>query len=118
MMAWLSESVVAEDRPDHQIRRNRHIVQERPLPSMRWADIPELSTRDRRCPRAWQQYWQQSRRDGLDPRPSAFQAGRIVRSPCNVRVSVGAADRGPLSLAAGAAVTVAVRRGRELETAP
>ena len=27
---------------------------------MRWADIPQLSTRDRCCPAAWQQYWQQS----------------------------------------------------------
>jgi hypothetical protein len=67
MMAWLSESVVAEDRPDHQIRSNGHIVQDRPLRSVRWADIPQLPTRDRCCLAAWQQYWQQSRRNGLDP---------------------------------------------------
>jgi hypothetical protein len=66
---------------EHQIRRSRHIVQARPLRSLCWADIPQLSTRDRRCPAAWQQYWQQSRRNGLDPRPSAFQAGHIPKSP-------------------------------------
>jgi hypothetical protein len=60
-----------------QIRRNRRIVQDRPLLSVRWADIPQLSTRDEGCPAAWQQYWQRSQRNGLDPRPSAFQAGHI-----------------------------------------
>jgi hypothetical protein len=64
-------------RTDLQIRRNRRIVQNRPLRFVRWADIPQLSTRDRCCPAAWQQYWQQSRRNGLDLRPSAFQAQRI-----------------------------------------
>jgi len=44
------------------IRRLRHVVQNRLLPSVRWADILQPSTRDRRCPAAWQQYWQQSRR--------------------------------------------------------
>ena len=62
---------------EHLIRRSRHIVQDRPSLSVRWADIPELSARDRRCPAAWQQYWQQSRRNGSDPRPSAFQAWHI-----------------------------------------
>jgi len=33
---------------------------------MCWADIPQLSTRDRRCPAAWQQ----SRPNGTDRRPS------------------------------------------------
>jgi hypothetical protein len=27
---------------------------------MCWADVPELSARDRPCPVAWQQYWQQT----------------------------------------------------------
>jgi len=58
---------------DPLIRRNRHILQERPLPSMRWADIPQLSTRDQRCPAAWQQYWQQSLPKRTDPPPAAFQ---------------------------------------------
>ena len=62
---------------DLQIRRSGQVVQDRPLRSVRWADIPELSARDRRCPAAWQQYWQQSRRNGADPRPSAFQAGHM-----------------------------------------
>ena len=62
---------------DLQIRRNRRIVQGCPLRSVRWVDIPQLSTGDRCCPAAWQQYWQQSRRNGLDPRPSAFQTRRI-----------------------------------------
>ncbi len=47
------------------------------MPSVRWADIPELSARDRRCRPAWQQYWQQSPPDRADPRPSAFQPGHI-----------------------------------------
>jgi len=41
------------------IRRNRRIVQSRPLRFVRWVDIPQLSTRDQCCPAAWQQYWQQ-----------------------------------------------------------
>ena len=56
------------------IRRSEHIVQDRPSRSVCWADIPELSVRDRRCPAAWQQ---SSERNGTDPRPSAFQAGHI-----------------------------------------
>ena len=49
---------------------------------MCWADIPQLSTRDRRCPVAWQQYWQQSRPDSTDSRPSAsFQARADASSP-------------------------------------
>jgi hypothetical protein len=58
-------------------RRSRHIVQGRPLPSVCWADIPELSVRIRRCPAAWQQYWQQSLRSRYRSRPSVFQAGHI-----------------------------------------
>ena len=34
------------------ICRSGHIVQDRPLRSAYWADIPELSARDRRCPAA------------------------------------------------------------------
>jgi DNA-binding CsgD family transcriptional regulator len=34
-----------------------------------WADIPELSTYVGRRPVAWQQCWQQSRRNGAEPRP-------------------------------------------------
>jgi hypothetical protein len=54
---------------EHLIRSSGHIVQDRPLRSVRWADIPQLSIRGWRCPPSWQQFWQQSRRDGTDPRP-------------------------------------------------
>jgi hypothetical protein len=43
------------------IHRSRHIVQDRPLRSVRWADIPGLPVRDRRCPAAWQQLRRASR---------------------------------------------------------
>ena len=36
------------------IRRSRNIVQDRPLLSVCWADIPGLSVGDRRCPAVWQ----------------------------------------------------------------
>jgi len=42
-----------------------------------WADIPELSTCVGCCSAPWLQSWLQSRRNGADPRPSAFQAGHI-----------------------------------------
>ena len=67
------------------IRRSGQLVQDRPSPVVGWADIPELSTCVGRCPAAWQQCWQQSRRNGADPRPSAFQAGRIPSWPRDVR---------------------------------
>jgi hypothetical protein len=41
------------------LRRYRHIVQDRPSLAVCWADIPELYVPVRRCPEAWQQYWQQ-----------------------------------------------------------
>ena len=63
--------------PSLLIRRSRQVVQDRPSPVVGWADIPELSTCVGRCPAAWQQCWKQSRRNGADPRPSAFQAGHI-----------------------------------------
>jgi hypothetical protein len=84
------------------LRRSRHIVQDRPLPSVRWADIPQPSTRDRPRPAAWQQYWQQSRWNGSDPRPSAFQAGHIPsrRGSCEryARSAVAAVCRWSLLL--------------------
>jgi hypothetical protein len=60
------------------IRRLRQVVQDCLLQSVGWADIPQLSTRDKRCPAAWQQYWQQPWPNGTDPRPSDFQAGHIL----------------------------------------
>ena len=80
--------------PNLLIRRSRHIVQDRPLRSVCWADIPELSVRDRRCPAAWQQYWQQSRGtalilDRLLFRRSGLPVGRSVASVAGCcRVSV------------------------------
>ena len=37
------------------IRRSGHFVQDRPLQSLRWADIPQLSVWAAPCPVAWQQ---------------------------------------------------------------
>jgi hypothetical protein len=59
--------------PNLLIRRSGQAVQDRPLRSVRWADIPQLSVRDRCCPAAWLQSWLQSPRNGADPRPSAFR---------------------------------------------
>jgi hypothetical protein len=52
---------------DPLLRSSRHIVQDRPLWSVRWADIPQLSRRVRCCPPSWQQFWQQSRRNRTKP---------------------------------------------------
>jgi hypothetical protein len=85
--------------PGHPIRRSRHIVQDCPLRSVRWADIPQLSVRDRRCPAAWRRSWQRSR-------PSAFQAGHIPSScePCECyALWLVAADSGWLLLLLSAA---------------
>jgi hypothetical protein len=109
--AWEDMSALGGTRtPNLLIRSSRHIVQHRPMRSVPWADIPELSTRDQCCPAAWQQYWQQSRRNGLRAsrghasvvrrpssrlagaveRPFVFQAGhvpqlaRIVQASCAV----------------------------------
>jgi hypothetical protein len=57
--------------PNLLIRRSGRVVQKRPLRSVRWADIPQLSAQGERCPAAWQQCWQQQRHSGTDPRPSA-----------------------------------------------
>jgi hypothetical protein len=53
--------------------------------SVSWADIPALSTRGRYCPPSWQQYWQQLRRSGADPRPFAIKAGHIPKSGSGVQ---------------------------------
>src|SRR5262249_44702863 len=89
---------------DLQIRRSGQVVQGRLSWSVRWADIPQLSNRYRGRPSAWQQYWQQSRRnrtypdlvrarparaqadaeDKADARPStaeASRAGQVPRRP-------------------------------------
>jgi len=55
---------------DPLIRRSGHVVQDRPSMVVGWADIPELST----CVGCCSAAWLQSRRNGTDPRPSAFQA--------------------------------------------
>lgn len=82
---WLSRIL-----KDHLLRRSGHTVQDRPSWSVRWADIPELSVSARRCPMAWQQYWQQSRRT---PRWSStfrfsgcLMVGSQLRFPWSVRV--------------------------------
>ena len=43
-----------------QIRRSRRIVQDRPLRTVRWADIPGLSSCVGNWLRSWQRVWQQS----------------------------------------------------------
>jgi len=63
-----------------------------------WADIPELSARDRRCPAAWQQYWQQSLPSGTDPRPSGHIPSRHGSCECCVLSPVVAACRWSLLL--------------------
>ena len=55
------------------IRRSGQVVQDRPLRSVCWADIPALSAQDRRCPAAWQQYWLQSLRSRYWSRLSVFR---------------------------------------------
>ncbi len=40
---------------DHLLRRSGQAVQDRPLRSEGWADIPGLSIRGKRCPPSWQQ---------------------------------------------------------------
>jgi hypothetical protein len=94
------------------LRSSGRVVQKRPVRSACWADIPQLSTRGEGRPAAWQQYWQQSGPNGVDPRPSVFQAGRIPRLAWIVRVSCAVAGRCRLPLAAGVAVIVAVSSAR------
>ena len=45
--------------PNLLIRRSGQVVQDRPSPVVRWADVPQLSACVSRCPPPWQQYWQQ-----------------------------------------------------------
>jgi hypothetical protein len=80
---------------EHLIRRSRHIVQDRPLPSVCWADIPELSARDRRCPAAWQQYGAVRRvlprldRAARRGPPARDQLGRQQAGPASKHPSLG-----------------------------
>jgi hypothetical protein len=69
-------AAVRDDR-HHQIRRSGEVVQDCSSMVVGWAVIPELSTCVECCSAAWLQSWLQSRRNGADPRPSAFQAGHI-----------------------------------------
>jgi hypothetical protein len=62
-----------DSNPNLLIRRSGHVVQDRPSMVVGWADIPELST----CVGCCSAAWLQSRRNGADPRPSAFQAGHM-----------------------------------------
>ncbi len=78
--------------PNLLIRRSGQVVQDRPSPVVGWAGIPELSIRVGRRPAAWLQPWLQARRNGADPRPSAFQPGHITRCcmacwhPCALQI--------------------------------
>ena len=42
---------------EHLFRRSGHIVQHRPLRSLRWADILQSFAWDALCPAAWLQHW-------------------------------------------------------------
>ena len=66
---------------DHQIRRHRQVVQDRPSLAVCWADIPQLSVPVRRCPAAWQQYWQQPQRSWHPSLLSATLAGYLPARP-------------------------------------
>jgi hypothetical protein len=102
-------AVVALGRPSHRARgghdlltrRSGQVVQDRPSPVVGCADIPEFAYVGR-CPAAWQQCWQQSRRNGADPRPSAFQAGPMPSGhgsyECYALLPVAAACRWSLLL--------------------
>src|SRR5689334_15380148 len=50
---------------DHLLRRSGHIVQDRPLRSLCWGDIPHLPMPGGGCPPSWQQVRQQSRHPDL-----------------------------------------------------
>jgi hypothetical protein len=96
-------AVMTLGRPPHRargghdllIRRSGQVVQDRPLRSVCWADIPQLSARDRHCPAAWKQLPQNS----FDLRPSAFQTS------CHCRDA-----RGWMKLPAGAPASPDDRR--------
>jgi hypothetical protein len=75
---------------------------------MCWADIPQLSTQDRRCPAVRQQYWQRLRPTGTDLRPSANEGRDISQVWADLRVFCAVAGRRCLPLVAAVAVTVAV----------
>src|SRR5580700_7982810 len=66
--------------PNLLIRRSGHTVQDRLVWSVCWADIPQLFRCVGCCPPAWLQSWLQSRGNGADPRPFAFQTGHIPSS--------------------------------------
>jgi hypothetical protein len=106
---------------EHLIRRSGRIVQNRPLWSLRWADIPQLSAWDAPCPAAWQQCWQQLRGPGADPRPYAFQAGHIQSwrgsCECYALLPVAAACRGLLLLLSPLLSAAVARRALGCEQA-
>jgi hypothetical protein len=95
---------------EHLFRRSGHIVPDRPLRSVPWADIPQLSTRDQRCPAAWQQDWQQSQPNGTDPRSSANECRTYLLFGVNRASVMRCHPRRRLPLVVAVAVTVAVSR--------
>jgi hypothetical protein len=101
--------------PSLLIRRSGQVVQDRPSMVVGWADIPELSTCVGCCSAAWLQSWLQSRRNGADPRPSAFQAERTACSADQVRAWLDVVVCPWQGLAAAVAVIVAVSRPNLLD---
>jgi hypothetical protein len=84
-------------RHDLLIRSSRHIVQDHSSRSVPWADIPQLSTQDRRCPAAWQQYWQQSRSQQLIQYPMLRSLVRACLTIFNGGSGAAIAGEGALS---------------------
>jgi hypothetical protein len=73
---------------EHQIRSSRHVVQDRPGVSTLWADVPDLSTRDRGRPAVWQQCWQQSSASRPLPYQGSFSHQRHLLEPRLAGLSV------------------------------
>jgi hypothetical protein len=73
--------------PNLLIRRSGQVVQDRPSPVVRWADVPQLSACVSRCPPPWQQYWQQPQEPETHTRSVQWMA----------RVRSGQAPAWPLS---------------------
>ena len=106
--SYLAGALGGTRTPNLLIRRSGQVAQDRPSMVAGWTYIPGLSTCVGCCSAAWLQCWLQSRRNAADPRPSAFQAGHIPKSPYNVRASGAVVGRRCLPLVVAVAVTVAV----------
>jgi hypothetical protein len=99
---------------DLQIRSSGQVVQDRPLRSVRWADIPGLSIPGGCCLPSWQQYWQQSQWPRLDHREPRFRSSGLLAQVTVRWVSDGNAEPGPTSDRLGVLSRSARRVAREI----